>query len=331
MAELEAEIDELEQLVKLAKHNEKHVPETKLRGAAGGRLPSTCPGGRSGCWSSPNTRTRSTSSCGKLTDLGFYCCTIHGGMLLEKRIDAEREFFEHKPSIMVATEAAGEGINLQFCSLMVNYDIPWNPNRLEQRMGRIHRYKQEHEVMIFNLVAKNTREGEVMDCLLRKLEDMRKALGSDRVYDVIGEIMPAPKFDSLMKDWLAKRRTMTEILADIDLQTDEKQVARIRADIQDKALGSRYIDLIEARCRPAEEQGAAAHAGIHREVLRGSVPLLRRHHHDRQGPQRRLVDQPGAARPAKVARGAGAALRQNRPDLPTRHLRQGSHGRATRT
>ena len=56
-------------------------------------------------------------------------------MPLEKRIDAEREFFEHKPSIMVATEAAGEGINLQFCSLMVNYDIPWNPNRLEQRMG----------------------------------------------------------------------------------------------------------------------------------------------------------------------------------------------------
>ena len=125
-------------------------------------------------------------------------------MSLEKRIDAEREFFERKPSIMVATEAAGEGINLQFCSLMVNYDIPWNPNRLEQRMGRIHRYKQEQEVMIFNLVAKNTREGEVMDRLLRKLDDMRKALGSDRVYDVIGEIIPAPKFDALMKDWLVE-------------------------------------------------------------------------------------------------------------------------------
>ena len=104
---------------------------------------------------------------------------------------------------MVATEAAGEGINLQFCSLMVNYDIPWNPNRLEQRMGRIHRYKQEREVMIFNLVAKNTGEGEVMDRLLLKLEDMRKALGSDRVYDVIGEIIPVPRFDALMKDWLS--------------------------------------------------------------------------------------------------------------------------------
>ena len=71
---------------------------------------------------------------GKLGDLGFHCCQIHGGMPLVKRIEAEREFYEHIPSIMVATEAAGEGINLQFCSLMVNYDLPWNPNRLEQRI-----------------------------------------------------------------------------------------------------------------------------------------------------------------------------------------------------
>jgi hypothetical protein len=164
-------------------------------------------------------------------------------MSLEKRIAAEREFFEHRPSIMVATEAAGEGINLQFCSLMANYDIPWNPNRLEQRMGRIHRYKQEREVMIWNVVAENTREGEVMERLLDKLDDMRRALGSDRVYDVIGEIIPAPRFDSLMKDWLSRRRTMTEILAEIDLQTDMEHVQRIRADMEDKALGSRFIDL----------------------------------------------------------------------------------------
>ncbi len=242
MAELEAEIEDLDGLVKLAKLNEKNVPETKfeeLRGVVSQHLA----GRDERLLVFTEHKDTLDFLVRKLTDLGFYCCTIHGGMSLEKRIAAEREFYEHKPSVLVATEAAGEGINLQFCSLMVNYDIPWNPNRLEQRMGRIHRYKQEHEVMIFNLVAKNTREGEVMDRLLRKLEDMRKALGSDRVYDVIGEIMSAPKFDSLMKDWLAKRRTMTEILAEIDLQTDEKQVARIRADMDDKALGSRYIDL----------------------------------------------------------------------------------------
>jgi SNF2 family DNA or RNA helicase len=242
MAELEAEIADLEGLVKLAKHNERHVPETKfeeLREVVSRHLA----GREERLLVFTEHKDTLDFLVRKLTDLGFYCCTIHGGMPLEKRIEAERDFFEHKPSVMVATEAAGEGINLQFCSLMVNYDIPWNPNRLEQRMGRIHRYKQEHEVMIFNLVARNTREGEVMDRLLRKLEDMRKALGSDRVYDVIGEIMSAPKFDALMKDWLAKRRTMTEILADIDLQTDEKQVARIQADMQDQAIGSRYIDL----------------------------------------------------------------------------------------
>ncbi len=110
-------------------------------------------------------------------------------------------------------------------------------------MGRIHRYKQEKETMIWNIVAQNTREGEVMGRLLHKLEDMRRALGSDRVYDVIGEIVPAPRLDALMKDWLSRRRTMTEILAEIDLQTDEEQVAQIRADMENKALGSRYIDM----------------------------------------------------------------------------------------
>ena len=200
-------------------------------------------------------------------------------MALEKRIDAEREFFETKPSVLVATEAAGEGINLQFCSLMVNYDIPWNPNRLEQRMGRIHRYKQEREAMIWNIVAENTREGEVMQRLLRKLDDMRLALGSDRVYDVIGEIIPAPKFDALMKDWLSRRRTMTEILAEIDLQTDEEQVARIRADMQDKSLGSRYIDMSKLTADVQQSREQPADAGVHREVLRGSLPLVRRHNH----------------------------------------------------
>lgn len=242
MAELEAEIEELDRLVRLAKHTEKNVSETKFE-----ELRSVISEHLSGRAVRLLVFTEHKDTLdflvGRLTNLGFHCCTIHGGMSLEKRIDAEREFFERRPSVLVATEAAGEGINLQFCSLMVNYDIPWNPNRLEQRMGRIHRYGQQQEAMIFNLVADNTREGEVMQCLLRKLEDMRRALGSDRVYDVIGEIVPAPKFDALMKDWLSRRKTMAEILAEIDLSTDEEQVARIRGDMQDQSLGSRYIDM----------------------------------------------------------------------------------------
>ena len=253
--ELETEIQELDRLVRQARHNEAHVPETKFK-----ELREVISAHLSGKQERLLIFTEHKDTLDflhtKLANLGFHCCTIHGGMSLDQRIDAERDFFEYKPSVMIATEAAGEGINLQFCSLMVNYDIPWNPNRLEQRMGRIHRYKQQNEVMIFNLVAGNTREGEVMQKLLKKLDDMRRALGSDRVYDVIGEIIPAPRFDQLMKDWLAKRRSMAEILADIDVQTDEEQVSRIRQDMQDRSLGSRYINMaqLEADRRTSKEQ-----------------------------------------------------------------------------
>ena len=117
----------------------------------------------------------------------FEVAQIHGQMKLPDRIEQER-YFRETAQIMVATEAAGEGINLQFCHLMVNYDIPWNPNRLEQRMGRIHRIGQTDDVYIFNLVATNTREGYVLSILLAKMERMGVALG-DKVFDVIGQAL----------------------------------------------------------------------------------------------------------------------------------------------
>jgi SNF2 family DNA or RNA helicase len=104
---------------------------------------------------------------GKLREWGLTVTQIHGGMKIGdrdtpgSRIFAEREFRE-SAQVLVATEAAGEGINLQFCWLMINYDIPWNPVRLEQRMGRIHRYGQEKDCLIFNFVSTNTREGRVL-------------------------------------------------------------------------------------------------------------------------------------------------------------------------
>ena len=79
--------------------------------------------------------------------------------------------------MLVATEAAGEGINLQFCWFMINFDIPWNPVRLEQRIGRIHRYGQEHDCLIFNFVAVNTREGRVLHKLLDRLREIRQRAG----------------------------------------------------------------------------------------------------------------------------------------------------------
>src|ERR1019366_1019558 len=123
---------------------------------------------------------------GKLLEWGLKVTQIHGGMKVGDRdtpgtrIYAERDFREDA-QVLVATEAAGEGINLQFCWLMVNYDIPWNPVRLEQRMGRIHRYGQEHDCLISNFVAVNTREGRVLQKLLERLAEIRYELGTDHV------------------------------------------------------------------------------------------------------------------------------------------------------
>ncbi len=113
---------------------------------------------------------------------------IHGGIGREERL-AVQERFKHDPEVQVllATDAAGEGINLQRAHLMVNYDLPWNPNRLEQRFGRIHRIGQTEVCHLWNLVADDTREGDVYRKLLDKLELARQALGG-QVFDVLGKL-----------------------------------------------------------------------------------------------------------------------------------------------
>lgn len=123
-----------------------------------------------------------------LEEWGYSTCVIHGGMDAQTR-KSSQIMFANERQICVATEAAGEGINLQFCHLMINYDIPWNPNRLEQRMGRIHRIGQEFDVTVFNFVAENTVEGQILHRLLQKLDEIRRALGNDRVFDVIGTLL----------------------------------------------------------------------------------------------------------------------------------------------
>jgi superfamily II DNA or RNA helicase len=113
---------------------------------------------------------------------------IHGSKGREERKKAQEAFKQDKDvEVLVATDAAGEGINLQRAHLMVNYDLPWNPNRLEQRFGRIHRIGQTEVCHLWNLVAKQTREGEVYQRLLEKLDEERKALGG-QVFDVLGRL-----------------------------------------------------------------------------------------------------------------------------------------------
>lgn len=138
-----------------------------------------------------------------LRDWGYSVCTIHGGHNPMERKRIQHDFRANK-QICIATEAAGEGINLQFCHLMINYDLPWNPVRLEQRMGRVHRIGQTTDCWIFNFCAVNTVEGQLLERLMHKLVDMAAALGG-RVYDVIGDLLAINGVDleRLVRDTLA--------------------------------------------------------------------------------------------------------------------------------
>ena len=124
--------------------------------------------------------------------------TIHGGTHRDERRKVQA-LFRSDPAIrvLIATDAAGEGVNLQNANLMVNYDLPWNPNRLEQRFGRIHRIGQTEVCHLWNLVAKETREGDVYHRLLDKLAVESEAL-KGRVFDILGEVFE----DKSLKDLL---------------------------------------------------------------------------------------------------------------------------------
>ncbi|MEO0292624.1 MAG: helicase-related protein [candidate division WOR-3 bacterium] len=176
----------------------------------------------------------------KIKDWGYSVNTIHGAMRLEERVYAET-VFRNETEVMVATEAAGEGINLQFCNLMINYDIPWNPNRLEQRMGRIHRYGQTREVFVHNLVASDTREGMVLKRLFEKIEEIKLAIGTDKVFDVLGEIIDSKQFSQAMLDAAVNARNIDEIIQSIEITVDEEYIAKVKENLGE-TLATRYID-----------------------------------------------------------------------------------------
>lgn len=163
---------------------------------------------------------RETRPLGKLREWGLSLTQIHGGMKIGDRdtpgtrIFAEREFRE-SAQVLVATEAAGEGINLQFCWLMINYDIPWNPVRLEQRMGRIHRYGQEKDCLIFNFVSTNTREGRVLHKLFERIEAIQDDLDPKRtgkIFNVLGDVFPANQLEKMLRDMYSHNQMTEELI-----------------------------------------------------------------------------------------------------------------------
>ena len=191
---------------------------------------------------------------------------IHGSVGREDRLAAQ-EAFRHDPQVQVllATDAAGEGINLQRAHLMVNYDLPWNPNRLEQRFGRIHRIGQTEVCHLWNLVADETREGDVYRRLLEKLEQARQALGG-QVFDVLGKL----EFEG---------RPLRELLLDA-IRYGEQPEVRARLDTAvDQALDRATLqDLLEERQLVHDAMDASRVQRVREEMERAEARRLQPHY-----------------------------------------------------
>ena len=168
--------------------------------------------------------------------------TIHGNIPLDKRRETEERFRnDPKALILVATDAAGEGINLQCANLMVNYDLPWNPNRLEQRFGRIHRIGQNEVCHLWNLVAQNTREGQVYHSLLEKLRTESDALDG-QVFDVLGTFFQETSLRKLLKE-AVRYGDRPEVRAKLEEAIDNTlDQERVRELLEKQALVTDNMD-----------------------------------------------------------------------------------------
>jgi len=167
---------------------------------------------------------------------------IHGGIKREERRKSQERFTQDKEStILLATDAAGEGINLQRANLMINYDLPWNPNRLEQRFGRIHRIGQTEVCHLWNLVAKETREGEVYFRLLKKIEKESESL-KGKVFDVLGEAFEQSSLKDLLIEAIRygdQPEVRARLYQKIDIALDREHLTEI---IKRNALAADHMD-----------------------------------------------------------------------------------------
>ena len=191
---------------------------------------------------------------------------IHGGLGREERRKAQERFL-HDPEVQVllATDAAGEGINLQRAHLMINYDLPWNPNRIEQRFGRIHRIGQTEVCHLWNLVAEETREGDVYRALLDKLERAREALGG-QVFDVLGRLQ-------------FQGRPLRELLIEAIRYGDRPEVrARLEQAIAETVDRAHLASLLEERALAHDTMDATRVARVREEMERAEARRLQPHY-----------------------------------------------------
>lgn len=188
---------------------------------------------------------------------------IHGGVRRPVRRQITEEF-THNPEcqILLATDAAGEGLNLQAAHLMVNYDLPWNPNRIEQRFGRVHRIGQKDICRLWNLVAQNTREGAVFERLLEKVEEQAKAYGG-RVFDVLGEALEG--------------RVLRDLLMEAILQGERPEVRARMDEVIDAKVSHGLPELINERALAAESMADVDVATLRRQMEEAKTRRLQPH------------------------------------------------------
>ncbi len=190
---------------------------------------------------------------------------IHGGIGREERRNAQEQFLNDPETlVLVATDAAGEGINLQRAHLMVNYDLPWNPNRLEQRFGRIHRIGQTEVCHLWNLIADETREGEVFKRLFDKLEEERIALGG-QVFDVLGRV----RFEN---------QPLRELVLQAIRYGDQPEVRARLNQAVDNAMDRQHLrELLEERSLARDTLDATQVRAIREDMERAEARRLQPH------------------------------------------------------
>lgn len=237
---------------------------------------------------------------------------IHGSMGREARLNVQ-EAFRNDPEVKVllATDAAGEGINLQRAHLMVNYDLPWNPNRLEQRFGRIHRIGQTEVCQLWNLIASETREGDVYQRLLQKLESARSALGG-QVFDVLGRLV----FDG---------KPLRELLIEAVLYGDRPEVRARLDQVIDEAVDRGHLqDLLEDRALAVNAMDVSEVTRVRHDMERAEARRLQPNYveaffleafkrlggtaRERESRRYELTHVPASVRSRDRLIGAGAAL-----------------------
>jgi len=237
--------------------------------------------------------------------------TIHGGMLRDDRRTVQAAFVQDKDVVvLVATDAAGEGINLQRAHLMVNYDLPWNPARIEQRFGRIHRIGQTEVCHLWNLVADETREGDVYARLLRKIEEQRRALG-DGVFDILGKLFRETSLRDLLLEAI-RYGDRPEVRARLN-QAVDNLVDRQRCQelLEERALARDAMDITQVqRIRQDFERAQARRLQPHfiEAFFSAAFEHLGGTMHKRESKRYEITHVPAAIRNRSFHLGCGALL-----------------------